>query len=1200
MSFYTSLTGLNAATAMLGVTSNNIANVGTTGFKRSRADFGDIFATSPLQKASSTVGQGVSLKQVSQEFSQGNISFSSNALDLAITGDGFFPMRSADGLQETYTRNGSFLLNEQYNVVNSAGQRLMAATVDSTGSANVNDRVVLTIPQKTSGEAKQTSAVSLGLNFPADAPVISDEFNRTNPATYNKSTAFTVYDAGGNGYLATVYYVKTKNADQTSPTNTWQTHVYVGEDSVNASLQQASNVNGEKLYVNQYGQLAPYSLVKDELTTAKTMLFSLNDLTDTQKSVPAAVPGKSITSFDFSNGDNFKLRNDTANAADLALASVAGLAANDSTVLTTSDMVSAVVTAAVSGMRYPKADLPERYAQGLRAAVFCTPSELSDDAVLLELQTNVNTAVTSLSGTATDGTVATTAEIKEARDNISYAKILLAVQTAEADTTLTISDILSTDYDTQRTTAMDALAAAYWAEDEPAQYLVDVDAAVATAVSDLGTGASENAIAAAGLSAKAKLIAADNALHAGIKAGAEALGIDTTDLTPDEVSALLSDAQLTAIQTVITASLGAMTNDYYDSVKVGLSQLFELDVDGSGEPVILDLGFLADTDKKIIGNEMAATVTNSLNREFGDESYFDLSQASDRYFQVYSSGYNTVDQTTGAITESPIPIKLVPGETPGLGVLHNKDGTVQLDSYGQPVFNAKKVTIDQMVHAIQSQLDAANDGNTITASYDFSTSSFKFLDGANVIKLDTNGVDGVLKNELFKLSETSVTLSGSGHYEAKVIPNGQAIRLAADQRYGMTMTYDSVNKKFTMNSGKTGDTSSLSITGVKANSLGTDMLGLTANGLASEAPVNYVAQSASALRGIPSTPAVAVGTTPLKNIANNFAVDETNNKFVVTVDGVKGTVMIPVRSDYSLDTLKAELQKGINALAGNNAYGDPVTVNGVQVEYDDTGKRFTFTSGTTGAASFIKISGSADWGLDQVEAARGVDSTWIKPTQHKDVVSGVSQPKYIDGQGNETTSGDGFDGTLPAWSPIFLTKGELTFSTGGKLVSPVDGTQLEPVYLAGGKGVLTINIDYGASTQFTSPFAVLSQSQDGAPEGDLVGVTIGNDGLVSASFSNGTQKSLAKILLANFSSPVGLRQMGDSTFLASAASGKATLGNAGSAGFGTLRAGATERANVDLTQELVDLITAQRNFQANAKAIETSSTMTSAIINLRA
>ena len=89
MSFFTSLTGLNAATAQLGVTSNNIANASTVGFKRSRADFGDIFATSPLQKATSTIGQGVSLKRVTQEFGQGNMNFSSNTLDLAISGDGF-------------------------------------------------------------------------------------------------------------------------------------------------------------------------------------------------------------------------------------------------------------------------------------------------------------------------------------------------------------------------------------------------------------------------------------------------------------------------------------------------------------------------------------------------------------------------------------------------------------------------------------------------------------------------------------------------------------------------------------------------------------------------------------------------------------------------------------------------------------------------------------------------------------------------------------------------------------------------------------------------------------------------------------------------------------------------------------------------------------------------------------------------------
>jgi hypothetical protein len=149
--------------------------------------------------------------------------------------------------------------------------------------------------------------------------------------------------------------------------------VYVGEDSVNASLQQASNVNGEKLYVNQYGQLAPYSLVKDELTTAKTMLFSLNDLTDTQKSVPAAVSGKTVTQYDFSNGENFKILNDTENAAELTAATTAVTAAMalDATIATNilgddAVVIAAITSAAVSGMRYPKADLPERFAQGLK------------------------------------------------------------------------------------------------------------------------------------------------------------------------------------------------------------------------------------------------------------------------------------------------------------------------------------------------------------------------------------------------------------------------------------------------------------------------------------------------------------------------------------------------------------------------------------------------------------------------------------------------------------------------------------------------------------------------------------------------------------------------------------------------------------------------------------------------------------------
>ncbi len=916
MSFYTSLTGLNAATAMLGVTSNNISNVGTTGFKRSRADFGDIFATSPLQKSSSTVGQGVSLKQVSQEFNQGNISFSSNALDLAITGDGFFPLRSADGLQELFTRNGSFLLNEQFNVVNSSGQRLMAATVDSTGSANVNERVVLTIPQKTKGEAKQTSLVKLGLNFPADATVISEKFSRTNPATYNKSTAFTVYDNGGNGYLATIYYVKTANANQNVPFNKWQTYVYVGDDIVAASLVQATDKSGEKLYVNQYGQIQPFSIVKDELTTAKTQLFSLDQLTDKKTSLAASISG-------------------TASGADLT--------------------------------------------------------------------TGIN-------------------------------------------------------------------------------FFNSADAAY-------------------------------------------------------------SEANLKSLMTV----------NFEDSTS----------------PVTLDLSYLRSINATLNGTQIASEMTAVLNREYGDQAYFNLSDTASKTFQISTSRLSTGNGSPG----TPKTITLAAAT-------------------GGPITDLTKATIPQVVAAIQAQLDADTNikapGATATliASYDYTTQSFKFTDTTNTISVKSGGT---VRNDVLGFPIAATALAEGGLTGFKAVPNGALIRAASEQRFGMKVEYDSANKIFTMRSGATGDQSSMTI--ASANATATSVLGFSNSS---------VAKSTVATRGISSTPGVAVGATPTINLANNFAVDATNNTFVVTVDGIKGTVVLPVDSNYSLSSFMTKLEQGINAMGQNAsiAGGSQTTVNGVKVTYDAAKNRFVFTTGTKGADSFIKISGSSNWGLETVEAGRGATTTWVKPTQFKDTVNGTVQPKYIDSAGNETTNGDGFT-TLPPWSPIFLDKGELSFDTGGNLVSPVKGTQLETVFLAGGKGALTINIDYSASTQFSSAFAVLSQSQDGAPEGDLVGVTIANDGLVSASFSNGTQKSLAKILLVNFSSPGGLRQIGDSSFLASAASGKPLLGTAGSAGFGTLRAGATERANVDLTQELVDLITAQRNFQANAKAIETSSTMTSAIINLR-
>jgi flagellar hook-basal body protein len=130
-------------------------------------------------------------------------------------------------------------------------------------------------------------------------------------------------------------------------------------------------------------------------------------------------------------------------------------------------------------------------------------------------------------------------------------------------------------------------------------------------------------------------------------------------------------------------------------------------------------------------------------------------------------------------------------------------------------------------------------------------------------------------------------------------------------------------------------------------------------------------------------------------------------------------------------------------------------------------------------------------------------------------------------------------------------------------------------------------------------FKAVSLTENGFPPGGLVNIDIAENGSVRTTYSNGEQQDVGRINLANFSSTPGLKQTGGTKYATTANSGGATYGAAGSAGFGTIRSGALERSNVDLTAELVDLISAQRNFQANAKAIETSSTLTSTIINMR-
>ena len=310
MSFYTALTGLNGSSADISATSNNIANVGTTGFKRSRVEFGDIFATSPLQNASSSIGSGAILKGIKQQFTQGNIAASLNALDLAISGQGFFALKpSLTSAQTVYTRNGSLNVNNDRYVVDSAGQFLLTYPVNTDGSVTAKDldsAVPLQLPV-TSGDPQATSNIKLGVNVNAASDVVTDRpqfqdgytFDPNDPESFTNSTSITIFDDLGNPTIATVYFIKTQAASADDPTNKYDTRLVINDTIINPDLVSAVDDAGKQIFVDRFGQQTT-SIPDDNyfIEGKGSPLYKLDDLQTLVPSQPAKISGEA-SSFDF-------------------------------------------------------------------------------------------------------------------------------------------------------------------------------------------------------------------------------------------------------------------------------------------------------------------------------------------------------------------------------------------------------------------------------------------------------------------------------------------------------------------------------------------------------------------------------------------------------------------------------------------------------------------------------------------------------------------------------------------------------------------------------------------------------------------------------------------------------------------------------------------------------------------------------------
>ena len=1243
MSFYTALTGLNGSSADISATSNNIANVGTTGFKRSRAEFGDIFATSPLQNSSSSIGSGAILKGVKQQFTQGNIASSLNALDLAISGQGFFTLKpSLTSAQTVYTRNGSLNVDNDRYVVDSAGQYLVVYPVNEDGSVTAKDllsAVPLQLPI-TSGDPKATSNISLGVNLPATAEVVTSRpeftsggynFNPNDPNTFTNSTSITIFDDLGNPTIATMYFCKTQAASTSDPTNKFDTKLVIGDTIIDPDLVSAVDDTGQQIFIDKFG--AQTTSVPDDnyfIEGKGSALYKLDDLQQQVPSQSANIKGAQST-FDFGEeGD--KLVEVVTDPMQFNATREAGLVTG-SNVYWGKNFLTLNVD---NGDQPVNIDIrPGQYnAAQLAAEVERAINEAYGDDRKIQIVKNVDDDL-----------------------NINLFKLTADGTSDALDTPITV-DLLGSSY----VTDIEGISLTGASPDfTKEQFLAHAQSRINEAMNNYAVKRSDDTVD------KATILGVSNQLF-GRTVGAEGNILNQTEIIPithntlDANNALQTDnkfmlhsyfgnkpeltvydsqiaaaadingnsAVFNAAENTLTINLANTTgltanskiriagNFSANELALGNSNLngreFTIsNVDTSSIQInTTGLGF-PDTDFELTSGVDAGTALNILHTKSSNvEAFFEGAEKVYQDAPINFSSKKIVVREIGTSKHDYTNSEVVTAGANGIFEFGNGSfgGTSSLETLGLEITDISTSTdwVDEKNPPIKVNYDTVNqrlsfvvDRTVLGTGTNSNFNSFTVFGSS--LATSTNNLGVPSQNDA---SEVLIR-GGEVLFTNTFVADGEEIQLN-DKRYGIKVNYNSDTKDFTFSSGTTGEA-------IAANGA----LGVTETQKASNIEVGRYLLSTSdgsvvdvtdhfggnndlmgvgitksdavftAGRGIAASSAQVVGAAAKEKLTEVFRLSSIGgeNIFNVSVNGINGVIEVPP-GFYVGSTLAEALQERINQIADPNT-GE--TVGGVVVKYDPNQNNFTFTTGTTGDSSTIKVKGTTRLGLDDVPLGVGNIPKIFNLVQATNS-DGIAL--FVDANGNVVETPP--ENLVEGYFPLYIDEGELTFDKSGKLVSPKEKVHYEKQQ----EGFsISLDIDFGASTQFAQPFSVLSVDQDGFTSGRLDGLEIDAAGTIRANYTNGQNNPLGKIVLANFNNQNGLKQIGNATYVETAVSGSPQVGEAGAEGFGNILSGSLERSNVDITEELVNLITAQRNFQASAKAIETTTTLTQTIINIR-
>lgn len=340
---------------------------------------------------------------------------------------------------------------------------------------------------------------------------------------------------------------------------------------------------------------------------------------------------------------------------------------------------------------------------------------------------------------------------------------------------------------------------------------------------------------------------------------------------------------------------------------------------------------------------------------------------------------------------------------------------------------------------------------------------------------------------------------------------------------------------------------------------------------------------------------------PIYTRAGSFGVDNTGyivNSFNQRLQGFKaddtGTITT-ITGDLQINSANIEPKTTTRVTAGLNLYANSksptVAWAGGASPVTDTYNNVTSSTiydslGNSHVLSmyFIRADSAAAGGDPNASSPAGTENQWYVAFQ----IDNQNVPANAGANNSDNLFRANFDK-----DGAFIGAEDTTGTALAGNLIPLSMT------LTNGANPLNFTVDLSNTTQFGSPFAVQSNIQDGYTTGRLDGLDIDESGVLFGRYTNGQSKAMGQVQLANFSNPDGLQNIGDTNWAATSASGQALIGAPGTASLGLIASGGLEESNVDLTSELVKLIGAQRNFQANAQTIRTADAITQTIINIR-